>query len=248
MASDPAARRTRVLGPLAPSHLGLVGQVATSWGVAAGLAASLVVTAHVLLGQLSSSLGFLTTTVFFLAGSLIGYLHGGILAYLGRPGDVTRAQALHRLALAAVYALPAMVVGWVVAMVLALSAASLLAGRTAALLVSLVGWAAALGFMAWAAVETRSAVRNLCDRWPGARALFIVLGLAFLVLVPIFVVSRPEIWIVGVRPSAAAAGAMAMGATLWILGPLGVLVLLGLRAWTRHRSPPPRSEAPHGTE
>jgi hypothetical protein len=248
MARDAAAPRTRLLGPLSPSHLGLVGQVATSWGVAGGLLASVVVTGHVLLGNLSSSLGFLTTTLFFLAGSLIGYLHGGILAYLGRPADVSRGRALRRLALAVLYAIPVMLAAWVVAMVLALSAASLLAGRTVALVTSLLGWAVAAALVTWAVVETRAAVRNLCRRWPGARALLIVLGIAFLALLPVFIVSRPHIWIVGVEPSATAAGFMAAGATAWILGPLGTLVLLAGRAWSAHHTPSTRSEVPHGAE
>lgn len=246
MASDAAAPHERLLGPLSPTHLGLVGQVAVSWGVAGGLVASLVVTIHVLLGQLSSSLGFLTTSLFFVAGSLIGYLHGGILAYLGRPAEVDRRTALHRLALAALYALPAMAVGWGVSMVLAMSAASLLAGRMLALLASTVGWLAALALVAWAVVETRGAVRNLCGRWPGARALLIALGLAFLALLPVFVVTRPEMWVVGVRPSATAAGVMAMAATLWILGPLGALLLLAARAWSRHHPLSHGSEVVHG--
>ncbi|MDX1673781.1 MAG: hypothetical protein R3314_03170 [Longimicrobiales bacterium] len=245
MASDADEPGTRFAGPLSPSHLGLVGQVATSWGVAGGLVASVVVTVHVLLGQLSSSLGFVTTTVFFLIGSLIGYLHGGILAYLGRP-DIDRHVALHRLMLAALYAVPAMVVGWVAAMLLVMSAASLLAGRPAALLVSLIGWAATVAGLVWAVVETRAAVQNLCRRWPGARALLVVLGLAFLALLPVFIVSRPTIWIVGMEPSATAAGVMAAGAALWIVGPLATLVLLGVRAWSRHHSS--SVEVPHGTD
>lgn len=248
MAADAAVPREGVLAALSPSHLGLVGQVATSWGVSGGLVASMVVTAHVLMGQLSSSLGFLTTTLFFLAGSVIGYLHGGVLAYLGRPPEVDRKAALHRLALASLYAMPAMTVGWLVAMLLAMSAASVLAGRLIALGTSLIGWAAALAAMVWAVIETRAALRNLCARWPGARALLVVLGVTFLALVPVFVISRPTVWIVGLEPSATAAGAMAAGATVWILGPLGTLVLLAVRAWSRHRSSSSPSEVPHGVD
>ncbi|MFO7893496.1 MAG: hypothetical protein R6U63_07180 [Longimicrobiales bacterium] len=236
MARDVTAPRTGLLGSLRPTHLGLAGQVATSWGVAGGLAGSVAVTAHVLAGQLSSSLGFLTTTLFFVVGSMIGYLHGGILGYLGRPEGVSRGQALRRLALAALYAVPVMVAGWVIAMVLAMSAASLLAGRTVALLTSLVGWVAALGVLVWAVIETRTAVGHLCRRWPGARVLLVTLGLAFLALLPVFVVSRPQVWIVGVEPSATAAGFMAVGATIWIVGPAGALVLLAVRARSKTRS------------
>ena len=247
MARDVAAHEG-LSGSLSPSQLGLVGQVATSWGVAGGLVASVVVTAHVLLGQLSSSLGFLTATLFYLVGSVIGYLHGGILGYLGRPSDVSRGAALRRLALAALYAVPAMMGGWLLAMLLALSAASVLAGRALALAVSSVGWLVAAGLVGWAAVESRQAVRHLCRRWPGARALLVALGLAFLALLPLFVVARPEVWIVGVKPTATTAAFMAAGAALWIVGPLGALVLLAVRAQTRAHRSQPRREVPHGSE
>ena len=247
MARD-AAARSGLLGSLSPGHLGLVGQVATSWGVAGGLVASVVVTAHVLLGQLSSSLGFLTTTLFYLVGSLIGYLHGGLLGYLGRPSDVTRGGALRRLALAALYAVPVMVGGWLLAMMLALSAASVLAGRTLALAASSLGWLASAGLVAWAVVESRQAVGHLCRRWPGARALLVALGLAFLALLPVFVVARPEVWIVGVKPTATTAAFMAAGAALWIVGPLGALTLLAVRARTPAPTSQPRPEVPHGSE
>ena len=249
MASTATAPLRSSLGAFYPSELGLVGQVTTSWGVAGGLLAAMVVTGHVVAGALSAGLGFLTTTIFFLAGSIVAFLHGAILAYVGRPGDVDRKTAIRRLALAAVYALPAITLGWAVAMLISLSAAAWVSGRTAALMASGVGWVAALGVFAWAVVETRGAVANLCRRWPGARAVLVVLGLAFLAALPIFLVTRPEIWVVGVRPSATAAGFMALAATLWIGGPLGALGLLARRAWARsHPAPAGNAERRHAGE
>ena len=234
MASTAAASPQDGIGLLYPSQLGLVGQLATAWGVAGGLVAALVVTAHVLAGQLSSGFGFLTTTIFFLAGGFIGFLHGAVLAYLGRPAEVDRKTALRRLALASVYALPATILGWSVAMLLSLSAAAYLTGRGGALAASVVGWLATVAVLVWAGVETRGAVANLCRRWPGAGAVLVVLVLAFLAVLPVFLVTRPEIWVVGVRPSATAATFMAGAATLWIGGPLATLGLLAIRAWSKH--------------
>lgn len=230
-----AARPTRRgrLAPFAPSELGLVGQVAASWGVGGGLVAALVVTLHMAFGSISSSVGFLTTTVAFLGGSLVGFLHGGILGYLGRPAEVSRRQALHRLWLALLYEVPTLVAGWAVAMLLALSAAALVTGAFLTLAFSALGWVAAAALLLWAGIETSRAVRHLCRRWPAARSLLVALGLAFLALLPVFLVTRPEIWIVGVRPSATAAAVMALVAALWIGGPAGVLGLLAVRAWRR---------------
>jgi hypothetical protein len=236
------------LSALLPRHLGRVGQVATAWGVAGGILATVVVSIHVLLGQLSSSLGFLTTTLFYVVGSLIGYLHGGILGCLGRPEGVTRGRALRRLAVAALYAVPVMIAGWLLAMALAMSAAAMVAGRMLALAASSVAWLGAVGLLAWAVIETRHAGANLIRRWPDARALIVTLGLAFLALLPVFVVSRPTVWIVGVEPSATTAGFMAAGAAVWIVGPLSALALLAVRARFRTPTSSTRSEGPHAAD
>lgn len=228
-------------------QLGLVGQVATSWGVAGGLLASLVVTAHVASGHLSSSVSFITTSVFFLVGSLVGFVHGSLLAYLGRPPEVSGQRALWRLALSLLYDIPALLVGWIVAMLITLSAVSAITGRAAAVAVTAVGWLAAALLLWWALEETLDAARNLFRRWPDARSLALVLVLAFLALAPVFLVTRPEIWGTSVRPTATAAAAMALGATLWIGGPVGVLGLLALRAWhRRHPSTDSRSAGEPG--
>jgi hypothetical protein len=226
-------------------RLGLVGQVATSWGVAGGLLATMVVLAHVLASNLSSGVTFTMATLFYVVGSLIAFVHGGLLAYVGRPPDVDRHTALHRLAVAVLYDIPIMLLGWVVAMLMTLSVLSFSAGRYAALVVSAVAWIAGAAFIWWAFLETREAGRNLLQRWPDARALALILGLAFLALTPIFVVTRPDIWVVGATPTATTAGFMALGATLWIAGPLACLALLGRRAWLR-RHPSETAGIRHG--
>jgi hypothetical protein len=229
----PAAPAATRLAGLSPAHLGVVGQVATSWGVAGGLLAAVVVTGHMVVGHLSSSLGFLTTTIFFVAGSLIGFLHGGIVGYLSRPPDVCRVLALKRLALGAFYAVPAMVLGWLFALALALTPVAVTSRRAGLLIPAALGWLALVGVVAWAAHETRIAVPNLFRRWPESRALVVVLGLLFLALLPFFLGSRPEIWLLQVRPTGTAAVFMALGATAWIGGPLATLAFLALRAWRR---------------
>ncbi|MEJ2501888.1 MAG: hypothetical protein P8177_01010 [Gemmatimonadota bacterium] len=215
------------------ARLGLVGQVATSWGVAGGLLATVVVLAHVVANNLSAGVTFGTATLFYVVGSFIAFLHGGVVAYLGRPPEVTRQQALRRLALAVLYDVPVVLIGWLVAMLMTMSVLALTAGRIGAFVVSALGWVAGAGLVWWAVVETREVARHLFRRWPDARALVLLLGLGFLALIPVFVVTRPEVWVVGFRPSATTATFMALGATLWIGGPLVFLVVLGRRAWAK---------------
>lgn len=247
MPSQPIERTSR-LGALSIRSLGLVGQVATSWGVAGGLAAAMVVLLHVLAGSVSSSVTFVTATAFYVVGSLIAFLHGALLAYAGRPPDVTRQLALRRLGLAMLYDVPAAVLGWMVAMLMTMSVISLTAGRFISLLFASAGWVAAAIIFWWAWVETRQAVHHLLRRWPDARAFALVLGLGFLAVAPVFLVTRPEIWLVGARPTATAAAFMALAAILWIGGPLVVLSLLARSAWVRRHPSTGASEATRVTK
>jgi hypothetical protein len=221
------------LAGISPVNLGVVGQVATSWGVAGGLLGALVVTGHMVAGHLSSSMGFLTTTLFFVAGSVVGFLHGAIVGYLSRPPEVSRTLALKRVALGAAYAVPAMFGGWLLALALALTPVAVSSRRAALLVTAILGWLGLAGVVAWAAAETRVAVPNLFRRWPESRAAVVVLGLVLLALLPFFLVSRPEIWLLQVRPTGTAAVFMALGATAWIAGPLATLGVLAVRAWRR---------------
>lgn len=230
MASTAAGHRRGWIAGLSPAQLGLVGQTSTSWGVAGGLGAVVVVCGHIVAGRLSSSVAFLTASLFFLAGSAIGFLHGCLLGYLGRPADVTRGRALLRLALGAGYSIPVLIVGWIVAMAMTVSATAYLAGRYLTLAPAALGWLAAAGFFVWAWVETRLAWAHLQRRWPDARPLLVTVGLALGALIPIFLVTRPEIWLLGVRPTTTAAVGMALVAAAWIVGPAVILVLLAIRA------------------
>jgi hypothetical protein len=233
MGNGMAAVEAGRLTGYSPAHLGLVGQIATSWGVAGGLLGAVVVTGHMVAGQLSGSIGFLTTTLFFVAGSLVGFLHGGIVGYVSRPPEVSRQLALKRLALAAVYAVPAMLIGWILALSLALTPAAFRSGLTPLMFPAALGWLGLMGVMTWASIETRRGLPNLFARWPESRALLVVLGVLFLALLPFFLGSRPEIWLIQVRPTGTAAVFMAVGATAWIGGPLVTLGLLAVRAWRR---------------
>jgi hypothetical protein len=169
-------------------------------------------------------------------GSAIGFVHGSLLGYLGRPAGVSRGRALRRIVLGAFYCIPILVVGWALAMVLAVSATSYLSGRYVTFAATLVGWAGAAGLWVWAWVEGRRAWSHLYARWPDARALAVTVGLAAAVLLPVFLVARPEIWVLGVEPTTTAAVGMAAAASAWIVGPTAALMLLGIRALRRPSS------------
>ena len=226
------------LAGYSPANLGLVGQMATSWGLAGGLLAGAAVSTLMMAGKVSASIGFLTTTIFFVGGSLIGFLHGGIVGYLGRPEHVCRLLALRRLGLAVLYAIPTMLLGWCLAMCITVGAVGVVAHRPGLLLFAVVGWTGLAAALIWAFVEAHAAVEHLGRRWPGARAALTLLGLAFIALLPFFLVVNPEIRVIGGRPTPPLAVMMAAAATVWIGGPLAAVGVLTLRAW-RKRHPLP---------
>jgi len=231
-----SARGDRLAG-FSPVHLGLVGQMATSWAVAGGLLGAVVVAFLMVAREVSASFGFLTATLFFAGGWLVGFLHGGLVGYMGRPEDVSRLLALKRLGLAGVYAIPSLLIAWCVAMCLTLGAVGVVAGRPALLAFGVVGMGGLAAAVVWAAVAARSALDHLCGRWPDSRAVLALLGMAFLALLPFFVVLRPEIWFLGMRPTPPLAVLMAAAAAVWIGGPLATVGILAVRAW-RRRHPP----------
>jgi hypothetical protein len=233
MVTEALARREYRLEGFSPIHLGLVGQMATSWAVAGGLLGAVVVAFLLVAREVSASFGFLTATLFFAGGWLIGFLHGGIVGYIGRPDDVSRVLALKRLGLAVLYAVPSLLLAWCLAMCLTLGAVGVVAGRPALLAFGLVGAAGLAAAVAWAAVEARSALEHLCRRWPDSRALLSLLGMAFMALLPFFLVLRPEIWFLGVRPTPQLAVLMAAIVTVWVGGPLAAVGILAVRAWRR---------------
>ena len=224
------------LAGYSPANLGLVGQMATSWGVVGGLLAACVVSVLMMTGKVSASIGFLTTTLFFLGGWLVGFLHGGLVGYMGRPDHVSRLLALKRIGLAVLYAMPAMLLGWCLAMCVTVGTVGVVGRRPALLVFAVVGLGGLAAAAVWAVVEARRAVEHLTRRWPGAKGGLTLLGMAFLALLPFFLVLRPEIWFLGLRPTPPLAALMAAAATLWIGGPLVAVSLLTLRAW-RKRHP-----------
>jgi hypothetical protein len=206
---------------------GFPGRVALSWTVAGGFVGGLLLVDAILAGVAdSSSLPYVGTALFGL-GALAGFVHGSILGLVGRPEGVGRAQVIRAIEVAALWAVPLLLVSWVAALWLAMTTVALEVGSASILSGALIGWACGLLAMAWAATAGVRALSNALARWPEHRPGALLVSHTFVALLVAFVVIRPEIWWTDFRVSSAGAVILAIGATFWIVIP-GVVVVLHL--------------------
>lgn len=223
MATDTV--RMDAIREAASPWISLPEKVALSWSMATG-----VITGGVWLAvndQIVSS-GFLVVmTLFFAAGATLGYVHGGALGMLGRPADMDRREAFLRLLRVALYEIPALGAAWLVAAWIGLTGVASSGGPLTVSAGVVVAWAAAVAICLWAGVEGWQALRNAYHRWPHYRIGTAVLLTTFAVLATAFVRVRPTLWWTELQVTAAGAVILALGATVWLVSPV-VIVLLQL--------------------
>lgn len=207
-------------------RVGLPGLVALTWALAggillggawvAGLAAS---------GRASGNLLFSLTTVLFAGGAILGFVHGSLLGYLGRGSGTSGWEALRSLVKGGLLAVPASAVGWGLALWVGLAGAASAVDEVVILLSMALGWILGGAICVWAVAETVAALRNALSRW-GHRWIGSTLLLStFVALTTAFLLERPEIWGTDLRVSAVGAVMLAMGATIWLAGPVVVALV-----------------------
>lgn len=209
-----------------PRTIGLHGRVAVLSAMSGGVALGGVLVAFMTLsGRLSGHAIFATATAFFIAGALIGLIHGAVLGLLGRPAGVTRRHALTDLGRAALYAIPGLAVAWLATIWVAMTLISFYLGRVGALVGAAVGWMAAGTILAATAVQGLRALRNAYARWPERRPGTVLAAASFAALLLLFLADRPEIW--GVRLRLTETGAVLLAGLLavWVAGPVVTLAL-----------------------
>lgn len=206
--------------------IGLPGRIAVSWTLAGGLlVGGFLVALMTLAGKLSGNALLLTSTGLFLIGGVLGYLHGAALGYLGRPEGMTRGRAVAALGLAAVYALPALAVGAVVAGWIAMSAVAIYLDRLLPKVAVGFAWVLGLALVAWAAVQGWRGLSNAYARWPQRRLGTALVAGLFGALLVLFLAERPEIWGLQMRVTPVGAVLLAAMATFWLAGPMVTLAL-----------------------
>lgn len=204
-----------------PRGVGLPGKVAVSWALAGGLlVGGFLVAAMTLAGQLSGSGLLMTASGLFLIGAVLGFAHGAVLGYFGRPEGMGRKRTAAALGLAAVYTLPALAVGLVVSGWIAMTVVALYTGKATALTAVGAAWLVGAGLVVLAGTEGWAALRNAYARWPERRLGTVLVAGSFGALLVMLLVARPEVWWGGTRVTEVGAVLLAGFATLWVLGPM----------------------------
>ena len=216
--------------------IGLPGRVAVAWSAAGGiLVGGFLVAAMTLMGQLSGHALLLTCTGLFVVGAVLGFIHGAVLGWMGRPEGTSRGATVGALAMAAAYAIPALLVSWLIAGWIGMTSVALYAGRTAAIVGCGVAWLVGIGLVALAGELGWSALRNAYRGWSNARVATLIVVALFGGLLAAFLAEQPRIWGLELRFTPVGAVLLALAATLWLAGPM-VTVSLGLL----DRMPTPR--------
>jgi hypothetical protein len=209
--------------------VGLMGRVIVTWTVAGGLlVGGFLVAAMTLAGRLSGSGLMLAAAALYGMGALLGFGHGAVLSFFGRPAGMTAREALGRFGMAALYTIPALIVGFLAAGWIAMSAVVLYIGKPLPMVGAAIGWAAGLYVVTLAVRNGWTALRNAYARWPERQLGTLLVAATFTALLVLFLSDRPELWGLRVRVTEVGAVLLAAVGAFWIAGP-AVTVALRLR-------------------
>jgi hypothetical protein len=217
---------TRPALAVVPRDPGLVGRLLVTWTVAGGLlVGGFLVAAMTLMGRLSGNALLMTASVLYVGGAALGFTHGAVLAVLGRPAGMSVRQALSRVGVGALYAVPAATVGFLAAGWVAMTVMALYLGRVLPLLGVAAGWIIGAVIVLLALVIGSRALANAWARWGDRRVGSMLVAACFSALLVILLAERPEIWGLRLRVTTTGAVLLALAATAWVAGPLVTLAL-----------------------
>lgn len=222
--------RVRGTGRELGRGIGLAGRTAVLGAAAGGVAlGGFAVAGMSLGGRISGSGLLLSATALFLVGAVLGFVHGGVLGFLGREPGTDPETALRALAKSTLYAIPAAAVSWVVAGWIALTVVARFTGEIAPMVGVGLGWLAGAAVVTWAASTGWRALQLAYSRWESARVGTFLVAATFAALMVVFQADHPEVWWLDVELNAVGAVLAATAVTLWIVGPVVTLALRALR-------------------
>lgn len=211
-------------------HLGFEGMLPVAWAAGGGiLFGGFAVAVFTLMGRLSGAGLFVTAGALFLIGSAFGFVHGGILAYLGRDRDHSGTDFFASLARAVLFSIPVLAVAWAIAGWIALTDVAVYMARPLPIFGVGIGWILGLAVVTVAVAFGARGLRRSFDRWPEARSGTALVLLSFLALVVTFAFDRPDLWWTGRPVGMPGPLILAGGITVWLFGPAVTLSLRALR-------------------
>jgi len=228
--TDTAREDTAPEIPANVPHRGLElpAAVAISWSLATGmLLGGAAVVAMIATNRMSGHLLLLGSATLFVAGAVLGLIHGMILGVAGRPEGTTAGQAFKAMLHGLFYypfglLLSWAVAGWVAAMPIALLGHHILGAAISAL-----AWVAMAATTYFAASTGLHALTLAYRRWPDRVPGTILVGTTLVALLVGFAIEPPTIWFTDVRLTYPGAVALALAATFWFYGPI-ITVGLGV--------------------
>jgi hypothetical protein len=205
---------------------GMPGRTALTWAVAGAVGfGGVVVGVNALAGNLNGNGLLMTALALFVIGAMLGFLHGAVLGVMGRPREMTWQRAARAVALAAMYAVPALTVTFLVAGWIALTPVAIYTGKLAALIGCAIAWIIGTGLICYAAVQGWRALRAAYERWDEKRNGTLLVAATFAALLTIFLAKRPELWGLQLRFTEVGAVLLALSMTLWLVGPFVTVAL-----------------------
>jgi hypothetical protein len=220
-------QNTVVPGTTVGRDVGLTGRVVVSWTVAGAVAVGgFLVAGMTLAGKLSGSGLLLAAGALYILGALLGYIHGAALAFFGRPAHETPREAVGRIGMATLYAVPALIVGFLAAGWIAMTSVAVYLGKVAPLAGAAVGWFAGAVLLLVAAVSGWQALENAYARWPERRLGTALVAATFTALLVLFLADRPELWGLRLRVTEVGAVLLAAVGAFWLAGPAVTLALM----------------------
>jgi hypothetical protein len=178
-----------------------------------------------LAGRLSGNALLMTAGALYVLGALLGFAHGAVLGFLGRPQEMTWRDAVGRLGLAALYAIPAVTVGFIAAGWIAMTSVALYLDRPLPLVGAAIGWLVGAALVAAAARYGVRALGNAYARWPERRLGTVLTAATFGALLVLLLADRPMLWGLPLRVTDVGAVLLAAVGAFWIGGPAVTLAL-----------------------
>lgn len=228
-------RRLLGFNEVLASALELPGRVALAWAGASGmLAGGAWVAVLVREGRTSSSTSLIMTTAFFILFGGLGFLHGGMLGYLGRQPGYTRWQTVRSLFWAGLLGAPVLALLWELSVWMSISEAVLRLQRPVLLIGIASSWLVLLVVCAIAVMQGARALRAAYSHWADAKLGTLLVAVTFGFVLVNFLSEPPVLWGSNLRFTGIGALVLAAGVTAWIASPVIVLTLQLLhRRWLR---------------